>query len=50
MSMERGRQNSQRFAQEVVNNGIANGAFVDPNDPTVIFVEQPTRAQVQPVL
>lgn len=50
MSMERGRQDSQRFAQEVTTNGIANGAFVDPNDPTVIFVQQPTRAQVQPVL
>ena len=50
MSMERGRQDSRRFAQEVTNNGIANGAFVDPNDPTVIFVQQPTsNAQVVPM-
>ena len=49
MSMERGRQDSRRFAQEIASNGIANGAFVDPNDPTVIFVQQPTRSQVQPV-
>jgi hypothetical protein len=43
MAMERGRQNTNQFAvdlqTEIANGSIARRAFVDPNDPTVIYVQ-----------